>query len=121
MSLPHWIKWNKDKGMYKISNGMDCFEQTEKNTVYKIEEYQALDNIWKLEPSTFKTFETAKEYYDNNSRLEFTEKDIEQGRGFSVFRIIEVKTTSKPVLTNTKQFKITKNHITKLRKEGRLR
>ena len=30
MSLPHWIKWNKDKGMYKISNSMECFEQNKK-------------------------------------------------------------------------------------------
>jgi hypothetical protein len=30
LSLPHWIKWNKDKGMYKISNSMECFEQKNK-------------------------------------------------------------------------------------------
>tara|TARA_R110002096_G_C14272053_1_gene695711 strand:- start:276 stop:578 length:303 start_codon:yes stop_codon:yes gene_type:complete len=100
---------------------MDCrFEQTEKNIVYKIEEYQALEDRWELDPSSFKTFELAKEYYDNNSRLEFTEKDIEQGKNFYVFRIIEVKTINKPVLTNTKQFKIQKNHIIKLRKQGRI-
>ena len=101
---------------------MDCrFEQIEKNTVYKIEEYEALDDRWKSEPHEFKNFEEAKEFYDNNSRLDFTEKDIEQGRSFFVFRIIEVKTISKPVVTNTKQLKIKKDNIKKLRKQGRLR
>ena len=83
---------------------MDCrFEQTEKNIVYKIEEYQALENRWELESYSFKTLEEAIEFYDNNSRLDHTKAQTEKGQS-SILRIIEVKTISKPVLTNTRQF-----------------
>jgi hypothetical protein len=37
LSLPHWIKWNKDKGMYKISNGMECFEQSKMDCLFRQE------------------------------------------------------------------------------------
>ena len=96
---------------------MNCFEQSEKNIVYKIEEYDGYDSRWKLQQYSFKNFEEAKEFYDNNSRLDHTKAQTEKGQS-SIFRIIEVKTISKPVLTNTKQFKILKNHIIKLRKQG---
>ena len=98
---------------------MDCFEQTEKNTVYKIEKYDGLNNKWELNNYEHKNFESAKEYYYNNTNFQLT-KEQEKNSNFTVYRILEIKTTTKPVLTNTKQLKIEKNNIIRLRKQGRI-
>jgi hypothetical protein len=47
LSLPHWIKWNKDKGMYKISSNMDCFEQKTKKVKFlmTLKDAQYINNI----------------------------------------------------------------------------
>jgi len=47
LSLPHWIKWNKVKGMYEINNNMDCFEQSEKRVTISINVPKSkLSEIW---------------------------------------------------------------------------
>jgi hypothetical protein len=97
-----------------------CFEQTEKNITYKIEEYEGLDNRWESTQFTFNSLESAIEFYENNSNFNLT-KEQEQNHNFNVYRIIEIKTTTKPIITNTTQLKILIKGIKKLRKEGRLR
>ena len=102
---------------------MDCnFNQTEKNISYKIEKYDALDNRWEFEYD-MENYTKALEFYNNHddSTKSFMTDERLKNSNFSVYRIVEVKTTSKPVLTNNELLKVAKNNIKRLRKQGRLR
>ena len=105
MSLPHWIKWNKVKGKYVINNNMDCFEQSVKNTSYQIEEYEPLDNIWEKTVHNYSTYEEALNFYNNNALFSNLTSEQKKNGNFKVYRIIEIKTTSKSVLTNNELLK----------------
>ena len=125
MSLPYWIKWNKVKGKYVINNDMECFEQSEKNTIisytYEIEKYDGLDDKWEKTMIKYATYEEALEFYNNNALFPNLTAEQKKNGNFQVYRIIEVKTMSKPVLTNNELLKVAKNNIKRLRKQGRLR
>ena len=102
---------------------MDCnFNQTEKNISYKIEKYDALDNRWEF-GYDMENYTKALEFYNNHddsTKSSMTDERLKNSN-FSVYRIVEVKTTSKPVLTNNELLKVAKNNIKRLRKQGRLR
>ena len=125
MSLPYWIKWNKVKGKYVINNDMECFEQSEKNTIisytYEIEKYDGLDDKWEKTMIKYATYEEALEFYNNNALFPNLTAEQKKNGNFQVYRIIEVKTMSKPVLTNNELLKTTKNSIKRLKKQGRIR
>jgi hypothetical protein len=119
LSLPHWIKWNKVKGMYEINNNMDCFEQVVKNTSYKIEKYESIDNSWIFQYD-MKDYDEALEFFNNNALYPTLTDEQKHNSNFRVFRIVEVKTTSKPVLINNELLIAAKNNIKRLRKQGRI-
>ena len=99
---------------------MDCFEQSGKNTSYQIEAYEPLNNIWET-IYNYSTYEEALKFYNNNALFSNLTAEQKKNGNFKVYRIIEIKTTSKPVLTNNELLKTAKNNIKRLRKQGRIR
>ena len=105
-------------------NKMKCFEQSVKNTSissYEIEKYEPLDNIWEKTIHRYPTYEEALNFYNNNALFPNLTEEQKKNGNFKVFRIIETKTMSKPVLTNNELLKTVKNNIKRLRKQGRIR
>ena len=104
---------------------MECFEQSEKNTIisytYEIEKYDGLDDKWEKTMIKYATYEEALEFYNNNALFPNLTAEQKKNGNFQVYRIIEVKTMSKPVLTNNELLKTTKNSIKRLKKQGRIR
>jgi hypothetical protein len=97
---------------------MDCFKQ-EKNIAYKIEKYNGLNNTWEDKTYNYENYEKALEFYNNNNALNnslFTDEH-KKNNNFSVFRIVEVKTIIKPILTNTELLKVEKDNVKMLRKK----
>ena len=93
-----------------------------KNITYNIEKYNSLDNRW-VSSYNMENYSNALEFYNNNNdsfNSMITDESKKNGN-FSVYRIVEVKTTSKPVLTNNELLKVAKNNIKRLRKQGRIR
>ena len=99
---------------------MDCLKQ-EKNIVYKIEKYDALNNTWEDKTYNYENYEEALDFYNNNNALNnplFTDEH-KKNNNFSVFRIVEVKTiiNIKPILTNTELLKVEKDNVKMLKKK----
>tara|TARA_R110002020_G_scaffold416563_1_gene625837 strand:- start:274 stop:588 length:315 start_codon:yes stop_codon:yes gene_type:complete len=103
---------------------MKCFQQSVKNTsisyTYEIEKYEPLDNIWEKTIYRYPTYEEALDFYNNNALFPNLTEERKKNGNFEVFRIIETKTMSKPVLTNNELLKTVKNIIKRMRDEGRL-
>ena len=79
-----------------------------------------MDNIWEKTIYRYPTYEEALDFYNNNALFPNLTEERKKNGNFEVFRIIETKTMSKPVLTNNELLKTVKNIIKRMRDEGRL-